>query len=140
MLEFLSGAAGAGGVAGGAGPRGARANGARAAAVGAVAGAARGAGRRDRTAGRAGGAFVRHRHLGLAASVQFPARRGRAHAREGGEVWPAEVERWPIDRLIPYAKNSRTHSEAQIAQLAGGESAFRNARWKRSSMGGSSFI
>jgi hypothetical protein len=25
---------------------------------------------------------------------------------------------WPIDRLIPYAKNSRTHSEAQIAQLA----------------------
>jgi hypothetical protein len=28
------------------------------------------------------------------------------------------VERWPIDRLIPYAKNSRTHSEAQIAQLA----------------------
>jgi hypothetical protein len=41
-------------------------------------------------------------------------------AREGGEVaWPADhVERWPIDRLIPYAKNSRTHSEAQIAQLA----------------------
>jgi ParB-like chromosome segregation protein Spo0J len=34
-------------------------------------------------------------------------------------VWPADqVERWPIDRLIPYAKNSRTHSEAQIAQLA----------------------
>jgi len=34
-------------------------------------------------------------------------------------AWPAdEVERWPIDRLIPYAKNSRTHSEAQIAQLA----------------------
>jgi ParB-like chromosome segregation protein Spo0J len=28
------------------------------------------------------------------------------------------VERWPIDQLIPYAKNSRTHSEAQIAQLA----------------------
>jgi ParB-like chromosome segregation protein Spo0J len=24
----------------------------------------------------------------------------------------------PIDRLIPYGKNSRTHSEAQIAQLA----------------------
>jgi len=33
--------------------------------------------------------------------------------------WPADqVERWPIDRLIPYAKNSRTHSEAQIAQIA----------------------
>src|SRR6202011_4172867 len=40
-------------------------------------------------------------------------------AREDREVgWPADqVERWPIDRLIPYAKNSRTHSEAQIAQL-----------------------
>ena len=40
-------------------------------------------------------------------------------AREGGDEWPADqVERWPIDRLIPYAKISRTHSEAQIAQLA----------------------
>jgi hypothetical protein len=38
-------------------------------------------------------------------------------AREA--LWPADrVERWPIDRLIPYAKNSRTHSDAQIAQLA----------------------
>jgi hypothetical protein len=49
--------------------------------------------------------------------VEFPAICGRAPAREG--AWPADqVERWPIDRLIPYAKNSRTHSEAQIAQLA----------------------
>src|SRR5580704_10147352 len=40
-------------------------------------------------------------------------------AREGREVGPADqVERWAIDRLIAYAKNSRTHSEAQIAQLA----------------------
>jgi hypothetical protein len=41
-------------------------------------------------------------------------------AREGREVWPADqVERWPIDRLIPYAKpRIATHSEAQIAQLA----------------------
>ena len=51
------------------------------------------------------------------------AEKGRARimrAREVVEVgWPADqVERWPIDRLIPYAKNSRTHSEAQIAQLA----------------------
>jgi len=39
-------------------------------------------------------------------------------AREDRDEWPADqVERWPIDRLIPYAKNSRTHSEAQIAQL-----------------------
>ena len=34
-------------------------------------------------------------------------------------VWPADkVERWSIDRLIPYAKNSRTHSDAQVAQIA----------------------
>jgi hypothetical protein len=40
-------------------------------------------------------------------------------AREDRDEWPADqVERWPIDRLIPYAKNSRTHTEAQIAQLA----------------------
>jgi ParB-like chromosome segregation protein Spo0J len=32
---------------------------------------------------------------------------------------PADkVEHWPIDRLVPYAKNSRTHSEEQIAQIA----------------------
>jgi DNA modification methylase len=28
------------------------------------------------------------------------------------------LEHWPIDRLVPYAKNSRTHSDAQIAQIA----------------------
>lgn len=32
---------------------------------------------------------------------------------------PADkIEHWPIDRLIPYARNSRTHSDAQIAQIA----------------------
>ena len=25
---------------------------------------------------------------------------------------------WPVDRLIPYAKNARTHSDAQIAAIA----------------------
>ena len=28
------------------------------------------------------------------------------------------IEQWLIDRLIPYARNPRTHSEAQIAQIA----------------------
>jgi ParB-like chromosome segregation protein Spo0J len=28
------------------------------------------------------------------------------------------IEQWPIDRLIPYARNSRTHSDEQIAQVA----------------------
>jgi DNA modification methylase len=33
--------------------------------------------------------------------------------------WPADrVERWPIERLVPYAKNARTHSEAQVDQIA----------------------
>jgi hypothetical protein len=32
---------------------------------------------------------------------------------------PADkVERWPLERLVPYAKNSRTHSEEQVAQIA----------------------
>ncbi len=32
---------------------------------------------------------------------------------------PADkVEKWPIEKLVPYARNSRTHSEEQIAQLA----------------------
>lgn len=35
------------------------------------------------------------------------------------QVWPADqVERRDIDRLVPYARNARTHSEEQIGQLA----------------------
>lgn len=33
--------------------------------------------------------------------------------------WPAlDVERWPLDRLKPFERNSRVHSEEQIAQIA----------------------
>src|SRR4051812_13682320 len=33
--------------------------------------------------------------------------------------WPADqVERWAISRLVPYARNARTHSDAQVAQIA----------------------
>jgi DNA modification methylase len=28
------------------------------------------------------------------------------------------IEHWPIDRLIPYSRNARTHSDAQVAQIA----------------------
>ena len=28
------------------------------------------------------------------------------------------IERWPVDRLIPYARNPRTHTEEQVAQIA----------------------
>ena len=35
-----------------------------------------------------------------------------------------KVERWPLDRLIPHARNARTHSEAQVAQIAGSIAEF----------------
>jgi ParB-like chromosome segregation protein Spo0J len=28
------------------------------------------------------------------------------------------IELWAIERLIPFARNPRTHSEAQVAQIA----------------------
>src|SRR4029079_16525764 len=28
------------------------------------------------------------------------------------------IEIWPIEKLIPYARNPRTHSDAQVAQIA----------------------
>src|ERR1700722_9772977 len=56
------------------------------------------------------------------ANTPPPSPRARARARGGSEnqrPWPADkVERWSIDRLIPYAKNARTHSDAQIAAIA----------------------
>ena len=33
------------------------------------------------------------------------------------------IEMWLIDKLIPYAKNPRTHSDAQVAQIAAKASA-----------------
>jgi len=40
-------------------------------------------------------------------------------ASDKRQSWPADkVERWSIDRLTPYARNSRTHSDAQVAQIA----------------------
>jgi len=34
------------------------------------------------------------------------------------------LEFWPIDRLIPSPRNARTHSEAQVAEIAGSIRAF----------------
>src|ERR1019366_5068006 len=34
------------------------------------------------------------------------------------------IEHWPLGRLIPWAKNARTHSDAQVAQIAGSIAAF----------------
>jgi DNA modification methylase len=35
-----------------------------------------------------------------------------------------QIEYWPLDRLIPYARNARTHSRAQVAEIAGSIRAF----------------
>ena len=33
--------------------------------------------------------------------------------------WPADkIERRKVDALIPYARNARTHSDDQVAQIA----------------------
>ena len=33
--------------------------------------------------------------------------------------WPADrVERWPLERLIGYANNPRSHSEAELDKIA----------------------
>lgn len=34
------------------------------------------------------------------------------------------VELWSLDRLIPHARNARTHSDAQVAQIAGSIAEF----------------
>jgi ParB-like chromosome segregation protein Spo0J len=33
-------------------------------------------------------------------------------------VISSKLERWPIDRLVPYERNARTHSPEQVAQIA----------------------
>ena len=34
------------------------------------------------------------------------------------------IEFWPLDRLVPFEKNARTHSDAQVAQIAGSIAEF----------------
>ncbi|MCS6954416.1 MAG: site-specific DNA-methyltransferase, partial [Bryobacteraceae bacterium] len=49
-------------------------------------------------------------------------RQPRRHAGRSAlhqEVKPdLHIERWPLERLIPYARNPRTHTEEQVAQIA----------------------
>jgi DNA modification methylase len=41
------------------------------------------------------------------------------HAPRTKPKWPADqVERWPIARLVPSARNARTHTETQVDQIA----------------------
>src|SRR6476661_1429481 len=62
------------------------------------------------------------RKAGKSANTSPPSRRVRARARveaENQRPWPADkVERWAIERLIPYARNARTHTDAQVAAIA----------------------
>jgi DNA modification methylase len=41
-------------------------------------------------------------------------------AKSAGRTnWPADhVERWPTERLIPFARNARTHGDIQVSQIA----------------------
>src|SRR3954469_13599943 len=41
------------------------------------------------------------------------------HKRQPDTQWPADkVERRAVDKLIPHARNVRTHTEAQVDQIA----------------------
>jgi DNA modification methylase len=41
-----------------------------------------------------------------------------AHHGPAGPNIDIQIERWPVDRLIPYACNPRTHDDEQVAQIA----------------------
>jgi ParB-like chromosome segregation protein Spo0J len=48
----------------------------------------------------------------------LPAFRFMAHAMA------KHIEYWPLDKLVPYARNPRTHSDAQVAQIAASVAEF----------------
>jgi hypothetical protein len=52
-------------------------------------------------------------------TTSVPTGTSTANPRNVANGWPADkVERWPIERLIPYARNARTHSAEQVGQIA----------------------
>lgn len=67
--------------------------------------------------GPAGAATAPQAPAGRRAAARPPSRASAAPARP---EWPADkVERWSLAKLIPYARNARMHSPAQVAQIAG---------------------
>jgi ParB-like chromosome segregation protein Spo0J len=48
----------------------------------------------------------------------------RPRVRQPGIHLVRRIEIWPIAKLKPYAKNSRTHSDAQVAELGDGFEEF----------------
>src|ERR1039458_3755582 len=64
-------------------------------------------------------------------SAQVAANSCRAMAGDASSSTPAQeglgmkqnvldlrIEQWPVERLVPYARNARTHSDGQVAQVA----------------------
>jgi DNA modification methylase len=52
-------------------------------------------------------------------TTSVPTGTSAANGQNATTGWPADkVERWPIERLIPYARNARTHSAEQVDQIA----------------------
>ena len=76
-------------------------------------------GRRNIVEGGGGSKSPRSFKAGPVPSQNFCVREiGPGGQMTRGE-WPADkVERWPLDRLVPYARNARTHDDAQVAQIA----------------------
>ena len=50
----------------------------------------------------------------------------KSHTNPDPDRYPdhRRLEFWPVDRLVPSARNARTHSDAQIAEIAGSIRAF----------------
>jgi ParB-like chromosome segregation protein Spo0J len=51
-------------------------------------------------------------------------RTARARQSSDAECDRLRLEFWPVDRLVPSTRNARTHSEAQVAEIAGSLRAF----------------
>jgi hypothetical protein len=71
--------------------------------------------------GEDGGLIAGHARVLAARQLGIPLCTRPSDASRGGNQrpWPADkVERWAIERLIPYAKNARTHTDAQVAAIA----------------------
>lgn len=49
---------------------------------------------------------------------------GASSTCESGDRTPLVVQYWPLDKLVPFARNARTHSDAQVAEIAGSIRAF----------------
>src|SRR5262245_55488244 len=48
----------------------------------------------------------------------------KSDQKTSGSAERLRIEFWPLDRRIPSARNARTHSDAQVAEIAGSIRAF----------------